>query len=860
MFSWNSKLCKLISKFSCLSAILLLLALTITNIILLFTLHNLLSSPKSDILGAPLLYVHGARNLQLGMFLLTEIVLSPLYFLLARVIFQKVLERRKINIEKVKISDLLNYEFILFAFFLVRFIYYIFSKMSNELIFSPIKELFFFISMVATWFLILVLMIKFARVCLKMNRSRTNVYGSILNLSLVSISGMYFFLNYANVAPRIGFSIFLVFSGIFLIAVLGGDISFGQKIIFDRLRGIFLIPLTSFFFFSKPLVTLNLHPFESHGYANAQLFLNGALPWKDFSLEHGLWEDLGRNIIASLTTGNSDLQQAFGISSIVRPLEFAILGVCLFLVSKNYWFPCLALGGSYFISIVTNYNALYLTRIIPLIVLTVLLKELYRKRSKSQMILLGVVSGLQVFISPDWFYLIPIVFFSALWVILRGDERLNVSFSKILVYIGCLLASVFVPLVLMDLVIDFVQHFLSSSGYLFAWGGTYQLGNAFFADLILILIPISLFMSSSYLFNRPSTEIVSRISQFIWLAPLFFTLLAYFVKFMIWPDVHLVQPTSVLMLGFLFLTADYISRKNDSLRKSSSIFCVAFIICLVCGLATTSHYQEASQPSAGTLTYNAVTKKYMDRVYQVNETFAKYLPKGRNSKILDFGNEPVTWFNILGYSTSGGVSKVLNLYSSKSQLDAIKNMNQYPPDAVIWGGEFGYWEWPFNGNWMKHYHISSWILNNYVPMARDGNYVLMLPKLGEIPNLSASNQIKSVQCNWFNGASRFTLTQSLRSSVQKIPLSRFTTPINSEPISLRNRIDSKVLIIATNKATNLSLVDSQGNNGQINFVTTGNYVRDVIWLDQCPGYHFDGSQVRWIVTGLLPGVIAKVLN
>ena len=839
---------------------LLLLVLIITNAIFLGFIHDTLASTKSDILGAPLLYMHGARNLQLGIFLSIELVLSPLYFLLARIIYQNTFEEKKFNVKKSRISDIFKLEFILLASILIRFIYFLFTKIAKELTLSPLKELLLFISLTATWFLILVLVIKFARISSEMNRSRKRVYRNTLNILLISISGMYFILNYASVTPRIGFSIFLIFCGIIVVAFVGGDISFSQKVPFDRLRGIFLIPLTSFFFFSKPSVSLNLHPFESHGYANARLFLNGALPWKDFSLEHGLWEDLGRNLFGSLSVGSSDLQQAFGISSIVRPLEFAILGVCLFVVSKSYWFPCLALSGSYLISIVTNYNTLYLTRIIPTILLTVLLKGLYTRRSTTQMILLGIVSGFQVFISSEWIYSIPVVFLSALWVIFTGSEKLGRRYSKILVFMGCLLGTIFAPLLLLDLSGDFVQHFLSSAGYVFAWGGTYQLGNAFFADLILIVIPISLFISSRYLFYRPLTEIVPRISQFIWLAPLFFTLLAYFVKFMMWPDGHLVQPASILMLCVLFLTADYVFRENHSLKHSSSTICGAFIICIVFGLATTSLYQEELQPTAGALTYDVATKTYTDRILQVNETFAKYLPKGRNSKILDFGNEPVTWFHILGYATSGGVSKVLNLYSSKSQLDAIDDIAHNPPDAVIWGSEFGYWGWPFNGNWMKQYHISSWILDNYAPVARDGNYVLMLPKLGVIPNLSALNQIKSVQCNWFNGASRFKLTQSLRSSVQKIPLSQFTTSINSDPVSLRNRVNSNVLIITTNKSTNLSLVDSQGISGPINFVTTGNFVRDVIWLDQCPGYHFDGSQVRWIITGLPQGVIAKVLN
>ncbi|CAN2228654.1 hypothetical protein MCERE85_01410 [Candidatus Nanopelagicaceae bacterium] len=860
MSNWIAKVPKISHKISRLTGILLLTTLTFANCIFLYFIHSVLVTPKSDILGAPLLIVHGARNLQLGILISTELVLSPLYFLLAQIILKKTSSREKIGSERSMIWEFLNIEFLLFLFIFIRFVYFSFAILSSELSLSPLKEILLFVTFIGILLLILFLTTKFAYTRLSIHPSRNSGFKSMLNLWLILISGIYFFLNYSSVSPRIGLSISLVFFGILLMAFIGGDIRFGQEIHVNKLRGIFLVPLTSFFFYSKPSLSLSLHPFESHAYANTRQFLNGALPWKDFSLEHGIWEDLGRNLFGSLLAGRSDLQQGFGIASIVRPVEFTILGLCLYLVTKNYWFPCLALGGTYMINLLTNYDILYLTRFIPTLFLTVLLRELSRNRSKFLLAALGFFSGIQVLISLESIHTIPIVFLVASWLILVGKDSLKDKYLKLIVYIIFLLITIFAPLMILNLMNEFLQHFFSSSGYIFAWGGSYQLGNSFFADLILILIPTSLFLISKYIFYQPWAKVFPNILQYVWLAPIFFALLAYFIKFMLWPDGHLVQPTSIFLLGVLFLIAHNFSKSRNTLNGTTPIFCIAFIICLVCGLATTSPYQEELQPSASMLSYDVPTKTYIARVEEVNDTFARYLPKGRNSKVFDFANEPVTWFGVLGYSTSGGVSKVLNLYSSKSQLNAIRDMIQNPPDAVIWGGEFGYWEWPFNGNWMKQYHISSWILHNYVPVIQDGKYVLMLPKLEKIPNLNALNQIKSVQCNWLNGASRFTLTQSLRSAVDELPDGQFTTILNSEPISLRNRTNSNVLVVSSNKPTNISLVDSQGTNGQINFVTTGNYFRDIIWLDQCPGFHFDGSKKRWIITGLPQGVVVKVFN
>jgi hypothetical protein len=834
--------------------------LVTANGVLLFAIHKFLASPKSDILGAPLLLVNGSRNLQLGLFLIISLFFLPGYFFLIRVITGNFNNNQQSDRKKLVNKLWPSFELILLIFILVRLTYFSYTKMLRDFSLSPIKQVLLY--------LFLTMCIVFVFVLLKSLEARKSRIDSIdigrvkniTNLILITCTGLYFYFNYASVAPRSGIAVLLIFTAIFCLAVVSGDISFGVIKKYNRLSRSFLIPLTAFFFYSKPSTPVNLHPFESHAFANTDLFLNGGLPWKDFSLEHGLWEDLGRNLFASLVSGTTDLEQAFGISTIVRPIEFSLLGICLYFISRSYWFPCLALGGSYIVNLITNYDVLYLTRLFPTLLVTLFLSEFARKRSTIYLVVLGFVSGSQVLISFEWVYSIPITILTIFWLILTGHAEVREKILGVLLYFSVLFVSILIPLLLFELVGDFVQHFFSSSGYYFAWGGNYQLGNSFFSDLILILIPLSLVLAIKQIFYNSLGRIGPRISESIWLFPLTFTLLAYFVKFMVWPDGYLIQPTSILLLLSLFVLGDYVRKNLDTFKRSTSTITSAFLILISCGMATTNIYQEELQPSSTTQIYNDVTNLYVSRIQNVNSTFVKFLPKGNQSKILDFGNEPVSWFNVLGYSTSGGVSKVLNLYSSKSQLEAIEDMTQNPPDAVIWGGEFGYWGWPFNGNWMKQYHISSWILDNYVPVTRDGNYVLMLPKLKGVPDLIALNQIKAVQCNWLNGANSFTLTQSLRSSVQRIPLSQFTTSTNSESISLRNRIDSNVLIIATNKPTNLSIVDSQGTNGQINFSTTGNYARDVIWLDQCPGYHFDGSQKRWIIAELPQGLIVKVLN
>ena len=82
---------------------------------------------------------------------------------------------------------------------------------------------------------------------------------------------------------------------------------------------------------------LGLHPFESFAYSNLNLLRKGFLPWQDFYVEHGIWEDLGRNLLGSIVGGPSEWGQSSGIVGFVSVFEFFILALLFFTIKRNVY-------------------------------------------------------------------------------------------------------------------------------------------------------------------------------------------------------------------------------------------------------------------------------------------------------------------------------------------------------------------------------------------------------------------------------------------------------------------------------------------------------------------------------------------
>jgi hypothetical protein len=78
-----------------------------------------------------------------------------------------------------------------------------------------------------------------------------------------------------------------------------------------------------------------VHAYESFANANIKLFQSGFLPWRDFHLEHGIWEDLLRPLLARVLAGQNYAGQMLGLHYLVIPFELLLIAIFLFSLSKS---------------------------------------------------------------------------------------------------------------------------------------------------------------------------------------------------------------------------------------------------------------------------------------------------------------------------------------------------------------------------------------------------------------------------------------------------------------------------------------------------------------------------------------------
>jgi hypothetical protein len=197
----------------------------------------------------------------------------------------------------------------------------------------------------------------------------------------------------------------------------------------------------------------------------------------------------------------------------------------------------------------------------------------------------------------------------------------------------------------------------------------------------------------------------------------------------------------------------------------------------------------------------------------------------------------VTWYGILGFSSAGGDAKVLSTISTSAQIRAVRFLTNDKPDAIVWGGEFGYFNWPEPGNSLRSYLISSYILKNYHPVVSNGGYTLLLPGVAGGDLDSSITLSSKTSCDWGDGNSRFI--QPIK--IQKV-LGAFETTTNT---SFSINPQSKSLVIASDVEGKFGLVSSSGF-GQIQFTLF--LGENQLWLDSCPAWNY-GKDREWKIVG-----------
>jgi hypothetical protein len=833
--------------------VLSLLGFFISEIICWFFVQRAFGTIKSDVLGTPLLSNDGHRTVALTLFVAIQLFLIPIWTVIILNSQVGLISETMVKISKnfkAFSADPQNY----FRLFITIgcFLYLVVVSITTNLAFiqSNFNQLFLVSATLAPFCLLLAL---YGLKKFKLRGNKTSNWCTT-TLLFSALFGVTFYVKFSN-EPGILKYLFLSWPITFVV--------FSKSFFrfFQRRKSIISLKKTSsdlflylpgfvFMLYSERTPSITLNPFEDFSLSNARLLGKDFLPWQDFSVEHGIWEDLFRPYLGGMLINHSDWGSISGIQGFIRPAEYLILGICVYLLSKNLSTTIFILSINNLCERLLDISSLEIPRMIPLMVLTVILKFYLEKKSLIHLTSLGVGSGVAILWAPEGIY--PVAAIILLLILLGVINHHSVAndIKYFLFYLLLLVATIIIPLTLTGLLAPWARATISNSdGYLFAWGSDFQFSLGFTYAVFAFLIPIvSLAFISLAAVNLFHFRQQNK-TKYLWIFPVFFSCFAYYVKFLQWPDWHLKQPASLLIFGIICLVAPLLAT-----RKTALSFTGLPLVMILIFSTVTSSGNDASLDKSNIFMQTAghvspSTEDYLRRVAAVEESFRPFLKNGLNSKILDFGNEPVTWFDLLNYQPAGSDIKMLSLASGRSQKKAIEGYKSNPPDAVIWGGEFGYWKGPINGTWMKQYLVSAFIMDNFVPVATNGGYVLLLNRQDNFSSEKARSNMMNLDCNWKEGVGRFLPPEETVSAAKLVPIKYQRTDRshqNSEVFRMKKNSAAKGIYISA-EAGNFKLQNVSGG-GSIKFTLSKRTKNQLIWLDNCPTFRYSNDVSDWLLT------------
>ena len=827
-----------------------LIGFFISQIFCLYLIRRIFATFKSDVLGTPLLSIDGHLTLELSIFVAIQLILIPSWTVIILNSNSGLIDIAISRISRTYKSLRQEPQTIYRGLITIGYIFYIFVVFITTNLASIRSN---FKQIALTLAVLTPFILSFLLYLLKKSKLQiSNVSKSqVVTLTFSSLFGLTFFIKFSH-EPGVLKLLFLIWPVAFFIL---------SKVLIRCLRGLrssstlerisadlFLyVPGFVFLLYSKRVAHITLNPFEDFPLSNARLLGKGYLPWKDFSVEHGLWEDLLRPYLGGILINHSDWGSIAGIQGFIRPAEYTILGICVYLLARNLSTTIIIISINNLCERVLNISTLEIPRMIPLMVLTVILKYYLEKRSYIFLVSLSFISGIAILWAPEGVYPVTAVILVFISLTIINYPSINNNLKSFSLYLLILCATVIIPLVLTGLIVPWLQSTLSNSdGYFFAWGSDFQFSLGFTYGLLTFLVPIICLGAMSMLAVNMFRSKYQHKMKFVWTYPVFFTCFAYYVKFLQWPDWHLKQSVSLLLFAIICIIATVESTRSNAPFLSHLPLAIILLVS-----STTSAGNEAILEKPKILMQTAghssqLTEAYIRRIAAVEKSFRPFLKNESDVKILDFGNEPVTWFDLLDYEPAGADIKMLSLASSRSQKKAIENYNLNLPDAVIWGGEFGYWKGPINGTWMKQYLLSAFIIDNFAPVATNGEYVLLLNRRDHVANEEAKLKMMSLDCNWLQGAERFLPpTETTRGELLTPVKFKESMQSNqsSEVFRMSKSFSAKGLYISS-EAGNFKLQNVSGG-GSIKFTFSKPVENQLIWLDNCPAFRYSDDQSYW---------------
>jgi hypothetical protein len=169
------------------------------------------------------------------------------------------------------------------------------------------------------------------------------------------------------------------------------------------------------------------------------------------------------------------------------------------------------------------------------------------------------------------------------------------------------------------------------------------------------------------------------------------------------------------------------------------------------------------------------------------------------------------------------------------------------PKAVIWSGEFGYWDSLFNGTWMRQYDLTHFILSNYEPVASEGRYVLMMRDKKNMLDVDAKNLMLMDKCDWALGAPKFIPPGNFQTMIS-MSNQDFITSTKDQNISnfvTNESFSYGGFAVESNRDTQITMSGVGSTKGKIIFTVRKSLRPQVVWLGGCAAWYYQHANSQW---------------
>lgn len=520
---------------------------------------------------------------------------------------------------------------------------------------------------------------------------------------------------------------------------------------------------------------------EGEALAGAQLTDDGAFPWRDLIFIHGLLADVAMPDLGFAVFEDSRWGFVAGNGVLVAPLYWiSTYYLCAYLFRRNWLF---LVGTQAAVVLGVMFEAHLRFLLVPVALL--LLAALLDKPSPLRAAAFTAVVFVQAIVTPEAgigavALLGTVVLFDLCYFQRRRGFVQNFRRTLLCAASGATLSILW---------LGFLGAFGALDDFVFAYttfAADHQLTGSFpitwlndrfrfdaIAPVVLVALAI-LYFGIQILRGRALS-----VADWTMGAVAIFTGL-YYHKFLARPDQHVYQSFAVaiplvyyVLYRLIGLGEQTAGRLRAGLRLPTRVGLTAVAVTVLVLEAPLSLGDvvpnaskrldgtvpaEASVPRAGYTTFDGAYEELVGNLDTIIDAYA-----GPRGGVFDFSNSPALFYYLLDQPSPTRYYHVSMAIRAGTQDDLVDELSRRRPKLVVYSSYgTGLPSWDYISNQVRHYRVSRYLLDNYVPLSAWNGFVFLglkgarfpsassiQPKLeGNLPLVTDDLYIRTQPCDW----------------------------------------------------------------------------------------------------------------